>query len=101
MSQLLHQLDVSLGILAVTAAALIGYFIGPFLVTLAARRSGIGPKWLPAAVLASLILQPVGAALGGPPVASVADVVLQLGLVVTVVVLARGVVASPSGTTVD
>jgi hypothetical protein len=101
MSQLLHQLDVSLGILAVTAAALIGYFIGPFLVTLAARRSGIGPKWLPAAVLASLILQPVGAALGGPPVASVADVVLQLGLVVTVVVLARGVVASPSGTTAD
>ena len=99
MAEYLHQLDVSPGVLAVTAPALVGYFIGPFLVTLAARRSGIGPKWLPGAVLASLVLQPVGAALGGPPVASVADVVLQLGLVVTMVVLAREVVAASSGTT--
>jgi hypothetical protein len=100
MNEYLHQLDVSPGVLAVTAPAIVGYLIGPFLVTLAARRSGIGPKWLPAAVLGSLILQPVGAALGGPPVASVADLVLQLGLVVTTVLLAREVVAASSGATV-
>ncbi|HEX5427411.1 MAG TPA: hypothetical protein VFX00_03735 [Pedococcus sp.] len=99
MTEYLHQLDVSPGIVAVTAPALVGYFIGPFLITLGARRSGIGPKWLSAAVLVSLVLQPVGAALGGPPVASVADVVLQLGLVVTMVLLAREVVAASSGTT--
>jgi len=99
MTEYLHRLDVSPGVLAITAPALVGYFVGPFLVTLAARRAGIGPKWLPAAVLASLILQPVGAGLGGPPVASVADLVLQLGLVVTLVLLAREVVAAASGAT--
>ena len=99
MTDYLHQLDVSPGVLAVTAPALVGYFVGPFLVTLAARRSGIGSRWLPAAVLVSLVLQPVGAALGGPPVASVVDVVLQLGLAVTMGLLARAVVAASSGTT--
>ena len=97
MTDFLHQLDVSPGILAVTAPALVGYFIGPFLVTLAARRSGIGPKWLPPLVLVCLVVQPVGAALGGPPVARVADLVLQLGLVVAVVLLARAVTAEGGG----
>jgi hypothetical protein len=99
MAAYLHQLDVSPGILALTAPAVLGYFAGPFLVTLAARRSGIGSGWLPAAVLASLVLQPVGAALGGPPLTRVADLALQLGLVVTTVLLARAVVGASTGAT--
>jgi hypothetical protein len=99
MAAYLHQLDVSPGILALTAPAVLGYFAGPFLVTLAARRSGIGSRWLPAAVLASLVLQPVGAALGGPPLTRVADLALQLGLVVTTVLLARAVVGASTGAT--
>lgn len=91
MADFLHQLDSSPGILAITAPAVLGYFVGPFLVTLAARRSGIGPKWLPAAMLASLVLQPIGAGLGGPPVARVADLVLQLGFVATTLVLSLAV----------
>lgn len=94
MTSYLHEIDVSPGILALTVPALVGYFVGPFLVALAARRSGIGPKLLPAAVLASLFLQPIGAGLGGPPVARVADLALQLVLVATTIVLGRAVTAA-------
>jgi hypothetical protein len=95
----LHQLDVSPGIIAVTVPAALGYFVGPFLVTLGARRAGYVPRWLPWAVLVSLFLQPVGAGIGGPGAARVLDSVLQLGLVVTTAVLARAMLsasASPS-----
>ena len=56
----LHQLDVSPGVLALTPFAAIGYLIGPFLVTLAARRGGLVPRWLPWTVLAPLLLQLLG-----------------------------------------
>lgn len=89
MTDFLHQLDLSPAVLAITPFAVVGYFIGPFLVTLAARRAGLVPSWLPWGILASLVVQPVGVALGGPGFAHVADSVLQLVLVAMVVVLAR------------
>ena len=88
MRAFLHQLDVSPGILALTVPAVLGYFCGPFLVTLAARRAGFVPRWLPWAVVASLVVQPLGAALGGPALARVVDTVCQLLLVTVVTVLA-------------
>lgn len=89
MEAFLHQLDVSPIILAITPFALIGYFIGPFLITLAARRAGFAPRWLPWGVLISLIIQPVGLGLGGPAIAHLLDSACQLVLVVMTVVLAR------------
>jgi hypothetical protein len=99
MREFLHELDVSPGIIAVTIPAVLGYFFGPFLITLGARRGGFVPRWLPWAMLASLVLQPVGAGIGGPAAARVLDAVLQLGLVVTTALLARSMLsasASPS-----
>lgn len=89
MRELLHQLDTSPGLLAVTAAGVAGYLTGPFLVTLAARRAGFVPRWLPWATLAVLILQPVAAGSGGPGLARVVDSVLQVALVAIIWVLAR------------
>jgi hypothetical protein len=93
MRSYLHQLDVSPGVLGLTPFAAIGYLIGPFLVTLAARRAGLVPRWLPWTVLASLLLQPVAAGAGGPAVARVLDSALQLLLIGSLWVLARRVSA--------
>jgi hypothetical protein len=85
----LHQLDDSPGLLAVTPFAVVGYLIGPFLVTLAARRAGFAARWLPWSVLAALVLQPVAAGLGGPVVAHTVDSLFQLVLIGSLWVLAR------------
>ena len=90
MRDYLHQLDVSPGILVLTPFAVVGYLIGPFLVTLAARRAGFVPRWLPWTVLAALLMQPVTAGLGGPVVAHTVDTALQLVLIGSLWVLARG-----------
>jgi hypothetical protein len=97
MEAYLHQLDRSPAILAITPIAVLGYFFGPFLVTLATRRAGQVPRWLPWGVLVSLVVQPLGAALGGPWVAHVLDTLLQLVLVVMTVVLARHTLARTRG----
>jgi hypothetical protein len=89
MEDYLHQLDMSPAILAITPIAVLGYFFGPFLLTLGTRRAGQVPRWLPWGVLVSLVVQPLGAALGGPWVAHVLDTLLQLLLVGMVLVLAR------------
>jgi hypothetical protein len=89
MEDYLHHLDQSPGIIAVTIPAVIGYFFGPFLVVLGSRRAGFVPRWLPWAVLAVLLLQPVAAGAGGPSVARVVDTAFQLVLVGLVIVLAR------------
>jgi hypothetical protein len=89
MEDYLHQLDSSPGIIAVTIPAVLGYFFGPFLVVLGCRRAGFVPRWLPWAVLAVLVLQPVAAGAGGPAVARVVDTAFQLVLVGLVVVLVR------------
>jgi hypothetical protein len=94
MRSYLHRLDVSPGVLVLTPFAAVGYLIGPFLVTLAARRAGLVPRWLPWTVLASLLLQPVAAGAGGPVVAHGVDSVLQLLLISSLWVLARRVSAS-------
>lgn len=91
MEEFLRQLDSSPAILGVTPFAVVGYFVGPFLVALAARRAGLVPRWLPWGVLASLVLQPVGVALQGPAFAHVADTVFQLALVAMTTELARRV----------
>lgn len=85
----LTELERSPAIAVMTPIATIGYFFGPFLVTLAANRTGRVPRWLPWAMLLSLPLQFVGESLQGPPFANIADAVLQLVLVALVVVLAR------------
>ena len=89
MRDYLHQLDVSPGILGLTPVAVIGYLIGPFLVTLAARRAAFVPRWLPWATLGVLFLQPVAAGAGGPAVTRVVDAVFQVMLVALFWVLAR------------
>lgn len=89
MRQFLAQLDSSPAIAVVTPIAVLGYFFGPFLVALAARRAGSVPVWLPWGVLVSLPLQSVGESLRGPFFAQVADAFLQLLLVAMLVVLAR------------
>ncbi|MDF1605429.1 hypothetical protein [Nocardioides sp. YIM 152315] len=89
MRDYLHQLDVSPGILGLTPVAVIGYLIGPFLVTLAARRAAFVPRWLPWATLGVLLLQPVAAGAGGPAVTRVVDAVFQVMLVALFWVLAR------------
>jgi hypothetical protein len=91
MRDYLHQLDVAPGILVLTPFAVAGYFLGPFLVSLGARRAGLLPRWLPWGVLASLILQPVGVGLGGPWLAHAVDTVCQLALVAMTVAIARSV----------
>jgi hypothetical protein len=91
MRDYLHQLDVAPGILVLTPFAVAGYFLGPFLVTFAARRAGMVPRWLPWGMLASLVLQPVGVGLGGPGLAHVVDAICQLVLVAMTVVLVRAV----------
>lgn len=97
MQSLLHRLDLSPTILALTPFAILGYMVGPFLVALAGSRAGFVPRWLPFAVLACLVLQPVGVALGGPSLARVVDSVFQLVLIGLMVVLARATlgVAAP------
>ena len=90
MREYLHQLDVSPGVLVLTPFAVVGYLIGPFLVTLAARRADLCPRWLPWTVLAALLLQPVAAGLGGPVVAHTVDSAFQLVLIGSLYVLARG-----------
>jgi hypothetical protein len=97
MADFLHQLDASPAILVITGCAVIGYFFGPFLVTLSARRAGFVPRWLPWGILGSLIVQPIGAGLGGPAVAHLLDALCQLVLVVMVVLLARCTLASTAG----
>jgi hypothetical protein len=89
MRDYLHQLDVSPGILVLTPFAVAGYFLGPFLVTLGARRAGFVSGWLPWGVLASLALQPLGVGLGGPGLAHVVDGICQLALVAVLTLLAR------------
>jgi hypothetical protein len=96
MAQLLHRLDLAPAVLAITPVAVIGYLFGPFLVTLGARRAGLTPRWLPWLVLGVLVVQPLGAALGGPAFAHVADTVLQLALVVALWLLARFALADVS-----
>jgi hypothetical protein len=81
MTSFVHQLDVSPGILVLTPFAVVGYLIGPFLVTLAARRAGLVPRWLPWATLAVLVLQPVAAGAGGPSVTRVVDALFQIALI--------------------
>ncbi len=85
----LTELDQSPAIAVLTPIATIGYFFGPVLVTLAASRAGMVPRWLPWGMLLSLPLQFVGESLQGPPFANIADAALQLILVALVVVLAR------------
>jgi hypothetical protein len=92
MEDYLHELDVAPGILLLTPLAVAGYFLGPFLVTLGARRGGLVARWLPWGVLASLIVQPIGLGLGGPGLAQVVDGLCQLALVAMVTVLVRSVV---------
>jgi len=53
MTSFVHQMDESPGILGITALAVIGYLVGPFLITLAARRAGVVPRWLPWTTLRS------------------------------------------------
>jgi hypothetical protein len=89
MRDYLHQLDVSPGILILTPFAVLGYLIGPFLVTLAARRAGFVPRPLPFTVLAALLLQPLAAGLGGPVIAHSVDTALQLVLIGSLWMLAR------------
>jgi hypothetical protein len=89
MQGLLHQLDQSPTLMALTPFAMLGYLVGPFLVTLAASRAGFVPRWLPFAVLGCLVLQPVAVGLGGPSLARVVDSAFQLVLVGLVLVLAR------------
>ena len=89
MESLLHQLDHSPALLALTPIAMVGYLIGPFLVCLAGSRAGFLPRWLPFAVLACLLLQPLAVALGGPSLARVVDSLFQLALVALMVVVAR------------
>lgn len=89
MRAFLTELDRSPAIAVLTPVATLGYFFGPFLVTLAARRAGMVPRWLPWGMLLSLPLQFVGESLRGPSFANVADAVLQLVLAALVVVLAR------------
>jgi hypothetical protein len=89
MATFLHELDVSTIILPLTPPAVIGYFVGPFLVALGARRAGFVPGWLPYGILASLVIQPAGAGIGGPVVAHLLDALCQLVLVGMVAVLAR------------
>lgn len=91
MRDLLHEMDTSPGILVLTPFAAAGYLIGPFLVTLAARRAGLLARWLPWATLVVLILQPVAAGSGGPGLARVVDSVFQVALVAIFVVLARAI----------
>lgn len=95
---LLHELDRSTGLAVIAPLAVAGYFFGPFLVTLAAWRARFVAAWLPWGVLASLILQPVGVALGGPGLAHVVDAVCQLVLVVMTSLLAAAVLRqNPAG----
>jgi hypothetical protein len=91
MADLLHGLDQLPALLLLGPLAAIGYIVGPFLVSLAVRRSGRGPAWLPWGVLAALILQPVAlGAFGGPGVAKhLLDTICQLVLVVALISLAR------------
>jgi hypothetical protein len=89
MESYLSALDESPGILIVTVFATIGYLIGPFVVTLAARRAGFVPRALPWAILAVLILQPVAAGAGGPSLARWIDSAFQLILVGLSWILAR------------
>jgi hypothetical protein len=91
MADLLHGLDDLPALLVLGPLAAIGYIVGPFLVSLAVKRSGRGPAWLPWGVLAALILQPIAlGAFGGPGVAKhLLDTICQLVLVVTLVALAR------------
>jgi hypothetical protein len=90
MRQFLEQLDRSPALAVITPVAVLGYFFGPFLVTLAAHRAGLAARWLPWAMLVSLPLQSVGEALRGPFFAQVADAFLQLLLVVLVGCLVAG-----------
>lgn len=90
MESYLSALDRSPGILVVTAFAMVGYLFGPFLVALAARRAGFAPPWLPWAILAVLILQPVAAGAGGPSLTRYVDSVFQVALIALAWVLARG-----------
>jgi hypothetical protein len=94
MQSLLHQLDYSPAMLALSPLATLGYFVGPFLVCLAGSRAGFVPRWLPFAVLACLVLQPVAVAAGGPSLAAVVDSLFQLVFVVLMLVLARATVAA-------
>jgi hypothetical protein len=91
MMDLLHRMDNFPPLALIGPLAAIGYLIGPFLVTLAARRAGWVPSWLPWGVLASLILQPIAlGAFGGPGVAKhLVDTLCQLALVVMAALLAR------------
>jgi len=99
MQALLHELDMSPTILALTPFAVLGYIVGPFLVALAGSRAGFVPWWLPFGVLGCLLLQPVGLALGGPSLARVVDSVFQLVLIGLVLVLARATLAAATRTT--
>lgn len=90
MESFVTNLDSSIALNVVTAIATVGYFFGPFLISLTARRAGLVSRWLPWGMLVSLPLQSVGETLRGPFFANVADAVLQLVLVVMVVFLARG-----------
>lgn len=90
MADFVDRLDSSTAIAVVTPIAVLGYFFGPFLVALAARRARRVPVWLPWAMLVALPLQSVGESLKGPFFANVADAVLQLLLVGLLVVLVRG-----------
>ena len=96
MRELLHAMDTSPGILALTPFAVAGYLLGPFLITLGARRAGLLPRWLPWATLVVLILQPVAAGSGGPGLARVVDTLFQVALVAIFAVLARTVARADS-----
>ncbi|MEO7071328.1 MAG: hypothetical protein ABI131_12655 [Nostocoides sp.] len=98
MTGFLQHLDHVPALLALGPLAAIGYFFGPFLVTLGARRGGLVPRWLPWGFLVSLVLQPVALVLtGGPGIAlHLVDTACQLVLVVMAVLLARAVLLGDS-----
>lgn len=89
-AEMVAHMDASPALSVLSPVAVAGFFFGPFLVTLGARRAGLVPAWLPWGVLVSAVLQPVGLALTGPSLTlRLLDTACQLVFVVMVAVLAR------------
>lgn len=96
MAELLHQIDDAAALAVLGPCAVAGFFVGPFLVTLAARRAQLVPGWLPFGVLVSLILQPVGVMLVGPSLGlRLLDTACQLVFVAMAAFLARHALSTP------
>lgn len=91
MADFRHHLDYVPALLILGPLAAVGYYIGPFLVTLGAKRAGLVPRWLPWCVIGALVLQSVGLALAGGPGTALhlLDALCQLALVGAVAILAH------------